>query len=420
VLNELRLARKAAAKSGALSPEASNALARATKGTALDNGDIRSIADATSGMQNGDNILALAQQANVLSKLRDVGSFDATNKRFSGGAGERLRNFVFAHPLISAAIGGGAAAPGFGGISNLVSDPISMAKTAAVGAGAYAALRGADRFMGLSSPARSFVDKFADPSVPVRVQAATQAPQVSAGAPRGVSVPQVSPPQPMPWGNPEPPPAPYDPRSNIMIDTGMAKMANTLEGAKRKQLIADAMPLLRRLANEGDDKAPLQPELPKASMLPNVIRKMNGQSDTGQASEGNAYAIEEQPVPRGLVYTKTNPADHRIAAKATAEFKQSGNIPEVVAQRYHNSAAMRQARIRDRLQAISADPRFPSENIELMEALDGLRNVRSREELAREIDAIAAERGHLGLHSMLREYFGPKWAASVWNATPRR
>jgi hypothetical protein len=64
--------------------------------------------------------------------------------------------------------------------------------------------------------------------------------------------------------------------------------------------------------------------------------------------------------------------------------------------------------------------RFPSENIELMQALDGLRNVRSREELAREIDAIAAERGHLGLSAILKEYFGPKWAASVWNATPRR
>jgi hypothetical protein len=54
----------------------------------------------------------------------------------------------------------------------------------------------------------------------------------------------------------------------------------------------------------------------------------------------------------------------------------------------------------------------------LMEALDKLRTTRTREDLHAHIEDVASEQTPL-VGALLRAYFSPKWAKSVWNPTQK-
>jgi hypothetical protein len=136
----------------------------------------------------------------------------------------------------------------------------------------------------------------------------------------------------------------------------------------------------------------------------------------GAADSGGA--VEEVPVPNGLLHTQVSPADLKVAQKATEELKQAvGPLPQLRAMRYSNAVAQRQARIRDRLMALSGDPRFPSDDTDLGSALAQVRNVRSREALEAHVGDITS-RTSPEVANVIRSYLGPQWARSIWNASP--
>jgi hypothetical protein len=68
--------------------------------------------------------------------------------------------------------------------------------------------------------------------------------------------------------------------------------------------------------------------------------------------------------------------------------------------------------------AISGDERFPSDNVPLMEALNKLRTTRTREDMTAHIEDVAGEQTPL-VGAVLRAYFSPKWAKSVWNPSKK-
>jgi hypothetical protein len=457
VLNELRAARKAVSIT---SPEADNALSRAANGNALNAGDLQAIGDATQNVPGGALVHDLAKQATVLARLKDKGNFDDRGERFAGGAAERIRKFVTGHPLLSGAVGSAGIVHSAGDIASVIADPTALVHAAALGGVAYGAARGVDRTLGLRSPAQSFAEKFGNPSVPVRPQVAT--PPVAPVAPRpsiGPTGPRIAP-LPTPWG--AEPPADVTgtvPRSNVILHEGLAKIVAGIAARQKAQAVAVAtMPpraqqasgpqvtnapqvptnivaLLQRIgAAQQPQQQPGQvtPQ-PLAPVVPAVARPMNlaqtiakitkasGKTKETAAPEqpntngGAGIPIEEVPTPDKLLHTDVSEMDHAIARKATDQFKEATNPPPVVAARYYDSTAQRQARIRDRLMAISGDPRFPSEDVSLGEALDKIRHQRSREAVATHVDDVASTQPKK-VAEVIRAYFGPTWARSVWNA----
>jgi hypothetical protein len=158
----------------------------------------------------------------------------------------------------------------------------------------------------------------------------------------------------------------------------------------------------------------------------NLIKKLRAikEESEGAAAEpkvksngsanGNGHAaeapVEEAPFdPKGLKITKVNDADRAVAAKAASEFATSSQAPPVVVDRYRTSTATKQARIRDRLLEASGDPTFPAEDVGVMEHLSQLKDLRGHNDV---LDHIA--RAPMEHQALLKRYFGPKWAESIW------
>jgi hypothetical protein len=158
----------------------------------------------------------------------------------------------------------------------------------------------------------------------------------------------------------------------------------------------------------------------------NLIKKLRAikEESEGAAAEpkvksngsanGNGHAaeapVEEAPFdPKGLKITKVNDADRAVAAKAASEFATSSKAPQVVVDRYRTSTATKQARIRDRLLEASGDPTFPAEDVAVMEHLSQLKDLRGHNDV---LDHIA--RAPMEHQALLKRYFGPKWAESIW------
>jgi hypothetical protein len=283
-----------------------------------------------------------------------------------------------------------------------------------MGGTAYGAGRLVDRTLGLASPTHSFVEKFSDPTVPVRTPASiaqglaqqaaalAQVRQQMTGNPGNPAVPQVA-------MVPAVAPVPQGASASAAPQAGAgsspaAPPTNTVQNLVKQAQVAGA---LRRAM------APAPTEAPASPVLVERITKANGKTQE-HGSSASPDAVQEVPTPEGLLHTQINSMDHQIAQLATDQFKASVNVPPVVASRYYNSTTQRQARIRDRLQAISGDPRFPSNDVTLGEALDQIRHVRSREALAAHVADIE-KTVKPEVAAVIRAYFGPTWAKSVWN-----
>ncbi|MDA7947996.1 MAG: hypothetical protein MPJ78_11045 [Hyphomicrobiaceae bacterium] len=197
---------------------------------------------------------------------------------------------------------------------------------------------------------------------------------------------------------------------------GYAKLVGAAYGTYGAARLADRLTGARSPAYQFADRFSGTPKAAGAShsiKIPDGVR-MDRSPSKGPAAKGT----QEAPVSDRLRFTKVNAADRAIADMATRQFAESNpDTPPVVLDRYHASAAKRQARIRDRLQEVSGDPNFPAESVPLMEALDAIRDVRSRE-------ALAAHIGDLSVRfpdavGVLHKYFGPAWARTVWNPSRR-
>ena len=186
-----------AARGQTLSTEASNAIKRAKAGKELNDTDVAAV-DTTP-----PDLADLVKQANALTVLKRIGVFDSKSQRFAGGPSERVRKFVMHHPTFSMKyfLPGAGAGAGLGAMSGdaLMGALPGIGTAAAIGAAGYGGAKFAENLLGLSNPARTFAEKFADGTTPVRLP-----PPQTIRSPMG-SVPRVAQTQPaQPWGAPAP------------------------------------------------------------------------------------------------------------------------------------------------------------------------------------------------------------------------
>lgn len=243
VLNELSQAASFMRKRGDIDTEADNAVSRALQGRDLSKTDLEAI-DRT----EADDLKALAKQATVLSRLTSKGNFDTSDERFSGGIAERVRKFVTKSPLTA----GGAYAGGNALTHGLDALAVNAASNALPALGAYTGVRAAERALGITAPARSFVEKFANPEVPARP---TQ-PQQTPSATQSTSVPSLPFRAPAkPRGDPEPV-ADRDTDAGPLIDDGIANIVQDIRIRKLAERLA---------ASETPDTSEAPPLAPEAS-----------------------------------------------------------------------------------------------------------------------------------------------------------
>lgn len=153
-----------------LSTEVKNALNRAQKGNPLTSDDL-AVIDASNAP---DAAKRLAREATVIESLLNQGS--TQGGRFKGGLSGKLDDSlrVLKNPTaVGATAGLGAVlGSGAGGVTGAFVVPALPALGATLAG--YGALRALDRFTGARSPAKRFVDQFADSSKPIRPQDSAQ------------------------------------------------------------------------------------------------------------------------------------------------------------------------------------------------------------------------------------------------------
>jgi hypothetical protein len=287
VANELDNASKSIT---APSTETANAISRARDGAVLTKNELKAI-DA----EGNDTLSSLVRQSSALSKLTERGSFNDQNGRFAGGASEIVRN----NAGKLASIGGGVSAlphimaNGAAGFDSLTAALPGVGQALAGGYAGYKGLKALERFTGVSSPARSFAEKFSDSSGQVR-------PDVQQSqSPTG---PKVMPTQslttPQPWGPVAPKPTPFKPD---ILEPGLQKIVEKLQNQKRRDTVQGAMPLLRQLAEQskpapeapGIDASAINEQIKGALLMASARRKMEGQRQA-EAEAAVSPMIEEQ------------------------------------------------------------------------------------------------------------------------------
>lgn len=232
-------------------------------------------------------------------------------------------------------------------------------------------------------------------------------------------------------------PGPQGPRPNRTIDTGIAQIVQKLAATQQQQPPAPAPTQAATARTVASAVRPerVQSERPwwetaaassklalnamakaQAGGPPPKLRKKESraQSDNGttQSRSQPDEAVADMPVHEGLKFVQPNHLDRAIADKALGEL---GPRPDPVRGRYHASTMNRQARIRDRLHEMSADARFPSDNMQVMEMVDRIRTeVRSRSDLSRFLEDDVAPAVGPSLAALIRAYLSPKWAQTVW------
>lgn len=229
------------------SQDATNALSRVTKGKPLQPNDLSVIGKFVDGTPDATSVMGLVRQATVISKLKSQGEVrakgDGGTGTFKGGVGAAMERGLrpFQSPVTTAAAGG-LGVLGLSGQAAMFA-PAAVPSLAALG-GTYLAARALDKITGARSPAKRFVDRFSRDAVPVRASAPLpqSRPTVTATGPK---IPLA----PTPWGSSDIPMEPrYNPRSSIIVDEGMAKIAKQLGNSKRKEIVLNAMPSLAALA----------------------------------------------------------------------------------------------------------------------------------------------------------------------------
>lgn len=271
----------AQAKRGQTLPvEASNAIKRAVAGKELNDTDVAAV-DATA-----PDLADLVKQAHALTVLKRIGVYDATSKRFAGGPSERVRKFVMHHPTFSMKyfLPGAGAGAGLGAMSGdaLMGAIPGIGTAAMFGAAGYGGAKFAENLLGLSNPARTFAEKFADGTTPVRLQ-----PPQTIRTPTP-SVPRVAQTQPaQPWG---PAPTKEDVKSQARQARTLQKILKEAEKAQaraadeqakaesgldqdiRNMVMGEAR--IRKMREAAEAAPPLQPEAPRQTptefVLPEV------------------------------------------------------------------------------------------------------------------------------------------------------
>ncbi len=191
-----------------LSPRVSSILDRAKRGDTVTERDIQAV---ESELPNS-SVARLARKSLVMSRLKAEGRYDAGSEQFSGGITRRVLDAIPGSGFTKLVTGAGLSAAGIAG--NLI---LPSPTLAAVTAGSAAGARLIDQATGAAQPAHRFVERFAGTGKPQQVPAVST-------APRTTSVPQVAP-APTPWGVEPPAEQKYDPRTNIVIDEGIARIA---------------------------------------------------------------------------------------------------------------------------------------------------------------------------------------------------
>lgn len=272
------------------STETANALARAKRGDVLNTKELAAI-DA----EGNDMLSSLVRQSSALTKLTQRGNFDSGSERFAGGVSEMVRSN--AGKLAVAAGGVGSlphiAANGIAGADGLAAALPGVGQALAGAYGGYKGLKAVERFAGITSPARTFAEKFSDATGQLR-------PDVQMNqSPTG---PKVTPTQslttPQPWGPVAPKPTPFKPD---MLESNIGKIVEKLQNQKRKTTVQEAMPLLRQLAEQGKpapeepgiDASSINEQIKGALLMASARRKIEGQRQA-EAEAATSPMIEEQ------------------------------------------------------------------------------------------------------------------------------
>lgn len=401
-----------------LPTDALNILDNAQKGKLPTVKDYSTLSDALQNDPAGPAVINLVREAHAAELVKGSGNYG--DGKFTGGIGPALAKVTGLSGHNTARSMLAALAVEHMGTHMFAASPAVVG----VGLAGLAAARGISAVTGSHSPAQRFVNKFGDDTGVSRA-APIPAPASPAVGPTGPAIPLLR----QPWNAP----------------------ANQQSPQGLQQLAVQAAPLLRKLAatqgpnapntlpagfagmlsNPGNSSPPnpiakpaapiLDPQVAQGMTAASALRKAVPQpTDVPKQAQGpngnSSGTVAEVPVPPNLMHTKVGPADFAIAHQAAEQFKQATNVPEIVAARYYDSTAQRQARIRDRLMQLSADPSFPADNLELGTALDKVREQRTREALSAHIDDVTSTLPPK-VANTIRSYFGPTWAKSVWNPT---
>jgi hypothetical protein len=271
------------------SPETGNAIKRAAAGEALSTKELAAI-DA----EGNESLSSLARQSSALSQLTDKGSYDSSSERFAGGLGEKIRRLAKAHPF--AAVGASAlphiAQNGFTGLDTLAASVPGMLEAASVGVLGYKGLKAIEKGIGVQSPARTFAEKFGDGSGNVRPDVMLNQ---SPTGPKVTTQDSLTPAQ--PWGPVADKPERFKPD---IIDPGIAKIVEKIQNTKRRDTSREAMPLLRKLAEQGKpaeapgmDAGALNEDIKGMLLMASARRKMAGQKQA-EAEAAASPLINEQ------------------------------------------------------------------------------------------------------------------------------
>lgn len=272
------------------STETANALARAKRGDVLNDKELAAI-DA----EGNDTLSSLVRQSSALTKLTQRGNFDQQSERFAGGVSEMVRSN--AGKLAVAAGGVGSlphiAANGIAGADGLAAALPGVGQALAGAYGGYKGLKAVERFAGITSPARTFAEKFSDATGQLRPAAPMSQ------SPTG---PKVTPTQslttPQPWGPVAPKPTPFKPD---ILEPGLQKIVDKLQNQKRRDTVQGVMPLLRELADRskpapeapGLDASAINEQIKGALLMASARRKIEGQRQA-EAEAATSPMIEEQ------------------------------------------------------------------------------------------------------------------------------
>lgn len=265
---------------------ARRAMDRLTAKEDVTDADFEAIDSAAS---QGSEIGNLARQAMTINMLKRKGTYESDpNGQFKGGLSDVMergvRSIKYAPNSVTAA---GLTGLGLSAAAGGIPFTASLGALGSVYGGYLGARFVADPFLGLRSPANTFVNKFK--SDPNALQAAPQGgtntpPPAAPNGPPTSGVPLVPPRPPMPWGNPSAPPQPQGTPVTLKNLAGFRMLLDSAvkaenrdyrdsqkaERDQRAQTIGEAMPLLRRLAsqsNAGDPNSTFRQQMKEASDL---------------------------------------------------------------------------------------------------------------------------------------------------------
>jgi hypothetical protein len=256
---------------GQVSPDAADALDRASKGRQLTDADLSTIEN-----EAGPDVAQLVRRAHVVSMLKEQGT--VANGRFTGGLASSAEKHVHAYKSpYSVGASGLLTTLGLSGHAGSMF-AYGLPTLATLG-GAYAAMRGIDKLSGNRSPLNKFVQLFETGGRPAQITAAPAAPEAPPRMPG--SVPSVARrPDTSPWGRAaeeEPTGASVQQmlRANAAMEEGMGKIAGQMS-SQRQAATAQAEKLLRELAAQRQAAAPA-PQAPEPPVdLPGVLKDTKG------------------------------------------------------------------------------------------------------------------------------------------------